>query len=74
MNPESKIEIQHVTDGEILSSKEIDLANKLMKDVELYIILGSSLTVSPANERPFRVCHETYKNCHQKSVFATKLK
>jgi len=38
--------------GEMLSDNEISLANTLMNEVDLFIVLGSSLTVSPANQFP----------------------
>ncbi|ACT03359.1 NAD-dependent deacylase [Paenibacillus sp. JDR-2] len=40
--------------GEMLRQSALQLANKLMKDVELFIVLGSSLQVSPANQYPKR--------------------
>jgi NAD-dependent deacetylase len=38
--------------GEMLSERQIELANELLNEVELFIVLGSSLLVSPANEFP----------------------
>lgn len=38
--------------GEMLPRKEFDFANTMMNQVDLFIVLGSSLTVSPANEFP----------------------
>ncbi|MFM1655308.1 NAD-dependent deacylase [Brevibacillus sp. B_LB10_24] len=38
--------------GEMLSQRQIELANELLNGVGLFIVLGSSLLVSPANEFP----------------------
>jgi NAD-dependent deacetylase len=38
--------------GEMLPQTQLELAEKLMENVDLFIVLGSSLQVSPANQFP----------------------